>query len=178
MIYDFSKVFTRDVPFPEIPNPWALVPRIKDNIHPDQPTQTTCYGTVVSDDMWKLIRRCWASDLTARPDINEIIHLLDGMIIDYFPPSLYINEVHVQDNGAIVANGRYAEVSRGVYQGQDVAIKRFHIYVSDDGEDVKLYKVRLYVLSSAHFDVLPAFLRGGPQVASIETPPNFDLLGH
>jgi hypothetical protein len=65
------------------------------------------------------------------------------MIIDHFPPSLYINNVRTQDNGAIIARGRYAEVVRGTYQGHDVAIKRFRIYMTEaEGEENKLYKVR------------------------------------
>lgn len=59
---------------------------------------------------------------------------------DTIPSALFIDSVRMIDADTPVAGGSFADVFRGVYQGRDVAVKRFRVFSSTDGRN-KLYKV-------------------------------------
>jgi serine/threonine protein kinase len=56
------------------------------------------------------------------------------------PSALFIRSVLMKNDDAPVAGGSFADVFRGTYLGQDVAVKRFRVFLPSDCKK-KLYKV-------------------------------------
>lgn len=136
-----EQIFTRRLPFHELVD-IAVILQVMENIHPARPSQEDCFGTILPDDLWELILGCWSSDAMGRPHIGEAVRILEDTASTYLPPSLFIKDVlSTTSDDIALASGSFADVSRGTYQGQEVAIKRFRLYASDGSENKKLYKV-------------------------------------
>jgi hypothetical protein len=136
-----EQIFTPRLPFHELADVTVIL-KVMDNVHPARPSQEECFGTVLPDDLWHLILSCWGADATGRPHIGEVIRMLEATPSTYLPPSLFIKDlISISSNETPLATGSFADVSRGSYRGQDVAIKRFRFYASDGSENRKLYKV-------------------------------------
>jgi hypothetical protein len=136
-----DQIFTRRLPFHELADVTVIV-KVMDNVHPARPSQEECFGTILPDDLWHLILSCWDADAMGRPSIGDVIRVLEATPSTYLSPSLFIKDVISINSIEIpLATGSFADVSRGSYQGQDVAIKRFRVYASDGSENKKLYRV-------------------------------------
>lgn len=67
--------------------------------------------------------------------------------IDHLPTTLFVSGVRLDPTQGPVAGGSFADVYRGHYRGQDVAIKRSRIFLPDDKMN-KLSKACLHHPSS------------------------------
>jgi hypothetical protein len=86
----------------------------------------------------------WLDDNTDHPQR----HLLIKVILDLssgnsgnFPIPLFISGVQVESDAVPIAGGHFADVYCGLYQGHEVAVKRFRTFMLEEGTVDKLHKV-------------------------------------
>ncbi|KAK7676385.1 hypothetical protein QCA50_020216 [Cerrena zonata] len=74
-VYAFSmtciEIYTREKPFPNIPNEYQVTTRVLRGERPPRPTHET--GKYMSDALWETIQLCWASEHSDRPHISEVL---------------------------------------------------------------------------------------------------------
>jgi hypothetical protein len=61
---------------------------------------------------------------------------------EQLPPTLFINHVQLESTTFPVTHGGFADIYRGIYEGNAVAVKRPRIYESDKKE---FREVRVHV---------------------------------
>jgi hypothetical protein len=138
-----------------------VVRTVANNEHPSKPGQDQCFGISFPDYLWDLVIQCWDPVPAMRPEVTHIIREIDRANLMNLPSTLFINGVVAVGPGVPFTGGSFADVFRGEWQGQIVAIKRFRSSFSSDSLH-KLSKVG-EVLEVFAFDAdnLTALLSAG-----------------
>lgn len=67
------------VPYSRIIMPASVVMVVADGKKPDRPRRGSGKEVEISDRLWSLLERCWASDGANRPTIDEVVKELEAI---------------------------------------------------------------------------------------------------
>jgi hypothetical protein len=145
-----------------------VVRTVANDEHPSKPGHDHCFGTSFPDYLWNLVIQCWDLVPAMRPEVTHIIREIERANVMNLPSTLFINGVVAVGPGFHVTAGSFADVFRGEWQGQAVAIKRFRSFLSSDSLH-KLSKVgKVLEVFAFDADRLTALLSAGNELAAAQ----------
>ena len=80
------QAFTGKLPFHELDNDVATIPRIIVGARPQRPEDAFRFG--LTDDVWQLIQRCWRLKVKRRPTISSVLQTLQNMLENDSPEDI------------------------------------------------------------------------------------------
>ena len=83
------EVLSGRAPFSHL-NPYIIVPRVMDGERPERPEGME--GVWFTDDLWRMLNRCWATQPDSRPSVATVLECLERVSRDPGPPSLQVDE--------------------------------------------------------------------------------------
>ena len=83
------EVLSGRAPFAPL-NPYITMRKVMDGEHPRRPKGVR--GTRFTDDLWRMLNRCWATQPGSRPRITTVLVCLERISEDPKPLSLQVDE--------------------------------------------------------------------------------------